>query len=87
MGIRYFNGNMRPSENKGRSGCYARCGAAVFLNLSVLFCMRASYIFLYVYEVKININVFSEFNLKEANKIKKKKSDYGRLVRQYDVFD
>ena len=49
--------------------------------------MRASYIFLYVYEVKININVFSEFNLKEANKIKKKKSDYGRLVRQYDVFD
>jgi len=40
---------------------------------------------LYVYEVKININVFSEFNLKEANKIKK--SDYGRLVRQYDVFD
>ena len=48
--------------------------------------MRTSHIFLYVYEVKININVFSGFNLKEANKIKKK-SNYGRLVRQYDVFD
>ena len=33
--------------------------------------MRTSHMFLYVYEVKININVFSEFNLKEANKIKK----------------
>lgn len=48
--------------------------------------MRTSHMFLYVSEVEININVFSEFNLREANKIKKK-LDYYRLVRQYDVFD